>query len=1135
MVEQVVGLRFVTEGAAEATASIKRLDQSQASLTGSISKSYGITKRTEAEVRKLTGAYVGGNLNLKQYYQALSQTSNAYGQFLGNTTLSRQQVEQLSSALLEEARSQGESTKAKAAAAAAARSAAISAKQEADSIRQYAEARRQANEANRRFDSEQANSAAAAARLEKAILDQGRAFAEAVRGATQYTQANKSAEGSASVFEAELRKQEAALQRTAKVNQEYLRSLQTSNQANKSAEDSASVFSAELRKQEAGLERAARANQEYMRSLQTASLANKSAEGSASVFEAELRRQEATVERLAMKYNPLRAASMLYEKELRDINEATRVGAINDRQRQQSLDALNAEFQSFSSGAQGAAMANNRFGAQSQMAGRRTNQLGVLMQQTGYQVGDFAVQVQGGTNVMVALGQQATQLVGTFGMLAKSTRMIGVFAGLGIAIPIITGVAAAFMRMNESAEEAAKDVKSLDDKLKSLKETLKNYAELQEAVAKGMSLDEYFTTKELDAAIRKLKEAKDDLKELTFGEALVEGGLRGVPLIGNLIAGETETEAYEAALKRVTDAEAVLAELRQKEADTRADNFADSSLKLKQELEILQAQADFGKDSPQSINKELEQELRIRKEAIDAKVVALELDYEAGEELKRQIQRAADLLALVKENTAEEERRLSSIELFYQNQQNSLDIERDRATAVRDIISARDTEVNSLNEQVRLNSAILQYGKESSQVAVIVAEQARAQYEAQQKSNGVLGNNLDAVMAIYDENVKITAEIRSSEAAGKGLAQALREAASAMASLSGFSAGLDKALAVSVAKVNALKRGTDEAIAGQIAGMRVDLEAKSQAAISSGNDPLLVMAESAIGKSTIDAIEASETERKRLIAAQRTSGGSSGGGAGKSNVIDIQEIIAKRNEQIAQERVLLGLTGQQRAEMEIYYDLTKGMSDEQLASSEQFVMAESKKIAALQQTNDALKEQRAEQQQIADTISSSMGSAFMSIIDGTKSVGDAFKDMARAIIAELVQVLIVKRAVSAVTSFLGFADGGVFSGGNVIPFANGGVVNSPMTFPMSGGKMGLMGEAGPEAIMPLKRGKDGKLGVAAEGSGAVTVVQHFNFSANGDDSVKKIIAQAAPQIANMAKASLLNDRRRGGSTKAAFG
>ena len=50
-----------------------------------------------------------------------------------------------------------------------------------------------------------------------------------------------------------------------------------------------------------------------------------------------------------------------------------------------------------------------------------------------------------------------------------------------------------------------------------------------------------------------------------------------------------------------------------------------------------------------------------------------------------------------------------------------------------------------------------------------------------------------------------------------------------------------------------------------------------------------------------------------------------------------------------------------------------------------------------------------------------------------------------------------------------------------------------------------------------------------------TIVQNFNFSANGDDSVKKIIAQAAPQIAQMTKNSMLNDRRRGGTTKAVFG
>jgi lambda family phage tail tape measure protein len=89
---------------------------------------------------------------------------------------------------------------------------------------------------------------------------------------------------------------------------------------------------------------------------------------------------------------------------------------------------------------------------------------------------------------------------------------------------------------------------------------------------------------------------------------------------------------------------------------------------------------------------------------------------------------------------------------------------------------------------------------------------------------------------------------------------------------------------------------------------------------------------------------------------------------------------------------------------------------------------------------------------------------------------------------------------------------------------------------MSGGKTGLMGEAGPEAIMPLKRGANGKLGVQMEGGGGSVVVnQSFNFQANGDESVKRLIAQAAPKIAQMTKSSLIDDRRRGGQVKNAFG
>jgi phage-related minor tail protein len=56
-----------------------------------------------------------------------------------------------------------------------------------------------------------------------------------------------------------------------------------------------------------------------------------------------------------------------------------------------------------------------------------------------------------------------------------------------------------------------------------------------------------------------------------------------------------------------------------------------------------------------------------------------------------------------------------------------------------------------------------------------------------------------------------------------------------------------------------------------------------------------------------------------------------------------------------------------------------------------------------------------------------------------------------------------------------------------MPFASGGVISSPTMFPMRGG-MGLMGEAGPEAIMPLRRGPDGRLGV--EGGGSTTNVTY---------------------------------------------
>jgi len=93
----------------------------------------------------------------------------------------------------------------------------------------------------------------------------------------------------------------------------------------------------------------------------------------------------------------------------------------------------------------------------------------------------------------------------------------------------------------------------------------------------------------------------------------------------------------------------------------------------------------------------------------------------------------------------------------------------------------------------------------------------------------------------------------------------------------------------------------------------------------------------------------------------------------------------------------------------------------------------------------------------------------------------------------------VSGASNMLTSALGFSHGGV--PGRVQAFAAGGVVSQPTYFPMAGGT-GLMGEAGSEAIMPLKRGPDGRLGVAA-GEGGAPVQVIFNVNATDAQSFRK--------------------------------
>ncbi|WP_420394960.1 phage tail tape measure protein [Nioella sp.] len=99
---------------------------------------------------------------------------------------------------------------------------------------------------------------------------------------------------------------------------------------------------------------------------------------------------------------------------------------------------------------------------------------------------------------------------------------------------------------------------------------------------------------------------------------------------------------------------------------------------------------------------------------------------------------------------------------------------------------------------------------------------------------------------------------------------------------------------------------------------------------------------------------------------------------------------------------------------------------------------------------------------------------------------------------------------SLMSAVLPFERGGAFSGGRVTPFARGGVVSGATPFAMRGG-MGLMGEAGPEAIMPLTRGADGRLGVQAQGGGRPVQVT-MNISTPDVQGFQRSKSQIAAQM-----------------------
>jgi len=998
-------------------------------------------------------------------------------------------------------------------------------------------------------------------------------------------------------------------------------------------------------------------------------------------------------EKLRMTYDSTYAATKRYKQGLKDIDRAFEGMEDGPERASRAIKALKADYDAFIAASKSGKIvdAGNqfaRYGDQAYRAQQRTKRFAsVGLQQAGYQVNDFIVQVASGQNALVAFGQQGSQLAGIFG------------TGGAVVGALIAGVSALgnLVYQYYQAKNATEDFAESLDKLPGLYD---QFTDANDALTEVISAP-WQRGREAINSYMKAVRAQALQKIKATGEELVTSSPTTMQQIQSKFTGEDPESLGYKYMERVKGIQAgKLAELEKElgvglqnemaytgavaqsfsglgpAVDRSVAQVKRSVTTTKAELDELMAIGtdlttlfsdrfepavagvlgttsdrlakllpDGSEDKIETVEGLLNRILRTRKnyedvgrtevvEEVDAliKKAGLQekffeyqnrMNQEAQEYRERAQEQEEDfqkaLAKKAKENAEVMEgvakARIKAADVEYKRQKKIEDaklLEAVRIYKERIKLSAAQEKAAEGGARVQLkyqNAVAAARAKlkkaqdddataqrqEKNLAAKVAEEQVRAQYESLRLKNGQLqltknqttemDNQIRLARAAATQAVVLKYEaetaaeqIREQAEAARDLANQIERAARAYETFLTKGQSEEIKLSGLKQKLRVLKEGGTSGQAS--AAERLQVQRDKITAETNEQRRL----QRALGdKRTETEAEITAAATKRLKTAQQTydvelkiakeQKSKTGGGKTPKSALDIllkEERSMKLK--LDQREALIGLTDQEILLENTKYALMSKVQEQMATMSESDKAATLAKIEGIAQEMAAREEQLklmeeidARNKHIADTMAESFGSAMTSIVDGTKSVSDAFKDMARAIIAELYQIFVVKQITGMISSAIygglsggtpagGYspggktygsgaeinamqlANGGAFYGGNVIPFANGGVVGHPTNFGMSGGRTGLMGEAGPEAIMPLKRGKNGKLGVQAEGgAGDVIIHQNFNFQANGDESVKKIIAQAAPQIANMTKSSIISDRRRGGQIKATFG
>ena len=810
------------------------------------------------------------------------------------------------------------------------------------------------------------------------------------------------------------------------------------------------------------------------------------------------------------------AAMQRFERAQESINRAQERGLVSQERAGQLIQLAQQRYLGTSAAANAASTSLGQFGAANDNAAQKTGRMSQVMGQAGFQIQDFAVQVASGQSAMVAFVQQGSQLAGAFGPT-------GIWVGVALAITgvvfALTGVGDAQKKVNETLERSDALYRGVTEAARQYRTGLQDEAEaLATLEARYRDLNEARRQYELRQATAR----RDELTQLQTRLG------RDVNPTLNRLAMEAERQ--------------VAAE---REAALRARQIgAPAPIPATDARDALAAVYEF-RSGPPTAERILQLSERLReagaaaggfREQIADAVAGLDPFVTRAEELDRRLRQVEQIMALASGQAlpglatgmdgaaSAAERMTGQVVNLVREMQRLAQLALDNPTMGLDARLSRAQErIDALRQGgLRRYEAVTGFQTQAERAQQLAAEERDRVRQALANSRQFTPEQIEARLRESDparalraqqiaeadsteERLRKEAEEREREANRAGARGARREER--------IAERLADATRDAEAQARAQTRIADAYGQSEEAGRRAEATERALAAVrKTGSD--ITDEESAAVQRLAQAFEAEARARSDVQSRIAT-----------RNIAQETELLEAQARTItmtaeARERELAAVRARQQIE-------ARGGDPASNASRAYISAAENAAAARLEQERliQGAKTFQDIGNRAADAFGKTLVDALMEGRDAFDALNETAKRVLNEILNEMLRMAVInplknmafggnapsffnggagsmggaggflslfggaaggaKDATLAAAQFVSFAGatGAAFDRGNVIPFASGGIVERPTLFPMAAGT-GLMGEAGPEAILPLRRGPDGKLGVSAQGSGA---------------------------------------------------